>query len=462
MKDSGSFRDPSSHVYILDNRIFRGCKRGAEESMRLFLQSPFFKENNGRDIVKTREIKKEEIIEQGLDSNLANQYALWLEHERINFLSYPYEWSFNQLKRAACFHLALQLRAIKSGFQLRDASAYNVQFSGNMPTFIDLPSFELYREGEPWIAYRQFCQMFLAPLVLQAKAGVDVHSWLRGSLDGIDIISCSRLLPLKTYLDLNIIGHIHAHAVLARKINATSKKKNGIPARVSQKNLVNFIGSLKKYISRLENRKESYWKNYEYDNSYSDELLSEKKHIVSSFVNSNKINYLLDIGCNTGTFSEIALSSGAKNVIGIDTDSGALDIALTRPGLRGRNFHPLLYDLANPSPDLGWRLKERKSLKNRLPHFEASICLALIHHLVIGRNIPMVEFIDLLLELAPRGLIEFVKKEDQMVKALLQSREDIFSDYTTANFEKYFSERASLKRIASNNSSRIYYEFYKK
>jgi len=79
-----------------------------------------------------------------------------LRHERIPFVSYPYEWTFSMLRDAALLQLDLNLAALEEGMILKDSTPYNVQFRGSKPVFVDIGSFERLREGAPWVGYRQF------------------------------------------------------------------------------------------------------------------------------------------------------------------------------------------------------------------------------------------------------------------------------------------------------------------
>lgn len=459
LRDSGSFRDPSSHVYVSGSRVFRGIRGPNAAFLGEFLESAFYKERAGSAIVNSWVVSRQDLRKAKLPDDLLSEYDLWIEHQRLEFITYPYEWSFGQLRRAAIFQLDLNIQSLEAGFQLKDASAYNIQFVGNQPTFIDLPSFEIYQEGQPWIAYKQFCEMFFAPLVLHAYTGVSMQPWIRGNLDGIDLVDCSRVLPWKSYLSASVLGHIHAHAMASKKVSATSQAAEKKKVSVKKENLISLMKGLQSAIKGLKSRSASYWKDYENQNSYSSGLVLEKEQIVSDFAAEFAGKRLLDIGCNAGKFSEIALEMGVRSVIGMDFDEGALDQAIEREVLDGKDFSPLLYDFANPSPAIGWALNERKTLADRLPQCDGLICLALIHHLVIARNIPMQSFVDLILSLSPNGLVEFVSKDDPMVQGLLANREDIFHDYTSEAFEKCFVGRARIDRVDSENQSRIYYRY---
>ena len=162
IEEKGSFRDPAGKIYYKDNRVFRklsveGVKRFQElkdsDIITLSIKEGF--------LIGTKEIH-DQIIEK---SNL----ELILEHDKIPYVSYPYEWSFSQLKDAAIFHLNFHLFLLKNNATLIDASAYNVQFIGSELKFIDVLSIQKYKEGEYWKGHKQFCENFLNPLILKSK-----------------------------------------------------------------------------------------------------------------------------------------------------------------------------------------------------------------------------------------------------------------------------------------------------
>ena len=437
-KIPGSYRDPSSHVFMDENRIFRGVKGAAAVQMEAFIASPFFEKHNARNIVSTTICDARELKKSGFSAKLIKQYHLWLEHQKLDLITFPHEWSFQQLKAAALFHLKLQITALNAGYQIKDATSYNIQFMGTKPIFIDIPSFEPYEEGKPWVAYKQFCEHFLGPLMLHHHTSLDTDKIYRAYPDGIDLVTCSKLLPFSSYFNLSALGHIHLQAKASQKISSVSDRQLSKARQVTVKrqNLISMLRALIKAIERLKSDGATYWREYEHKNSYSTETMAEKDAVIKDFVIQNNLKRLIDLGCNAGKFSEIALNSGADHVIGMDIDSGALDTAIERFKNSPESFSPILFDMANPSPSLGWRLKERASIYERIPAVDGILCLAVIHHLVIARNIPMEEFVDAILPLAPQGIIEFVTKEDPMVIGLLSNREDIFDKYDQHYFEE--------------------------
>ena len=382
-----------------------------------------------------------------------------LKPYEINFISYPYEWCFSQLKDTALLILQTMIFALDHGMILKDASAYNVQFQFGKPIFIDTLSFAKYEEGMIWPAYRQFCQHFLAPLALMCKCDVRLSGLLANNIDGIPLDLASTLLPVKTWLHFSLLLHIHMHARSQRKYaDQANMKLINKREKVSKKSLIGLLDSLETLIKGLKWEPHgTEWSDYYYDTNYSDTALSEKKHIVRVFIEKCRGNTIWDLGANTGLFSLIAAETGA-NVISFDIDPGAVEKNYLQVKDNGiKNVLPLLQDLNNPSKNIGWSLQERDSLINRGP---ADICLvlALIHHLAISNNVPLIEVAEFLQKIAKMVIIEFVPKEDSQVKRLLATREDIFPNYNKFFFEEAFSQYFKIVAFQQvNKTNRIIY-----
>lgn len=458
----GSFRDPEGHVFVASGRVFRGIARRAANRLRGFIRSNFFKDRAGTSIVETWEIAPSEVMEAGVRETDVGAWAMWAEHKTVPLVTYPYEWSFECLKQAACLTLDLLADALRNGYTLKDASAFNVQFIDSRPIFIDVLSFVEYDEGAPFLGYKQFCEQFLAPLCLTAFAGIDFNQWFRGRLDGFDLIEASRALPLSTRFRPNVLMHIHSQAWAMRNLKSASRPMRSVGGRrtIPRRNLIALAENLRRYTGRLERRRRTYWQKYATHNSYDDRSRANKTHIAQEFVTRTRPVRLVDLGCNTGEYSMVAIDAGARTVIGVDTDCGAIDLATTQARRDSRPAQFLFWDIANPSPDLGWKREERTALERRMGRVDAVFCFALIHHLVIGRNIPLDEFVRWVCGLAPRGLIEFVPKSDPMTQGLLRDREDVFERYDRENFERALGECAAILKVHDMDSTaRTIFEF---
>lgn len=374
-----------------------------------------------------------------------------LEHPKLPFISYPYEWSFSALKSAALLQLDIYLRALEHGVTLTDATAYNIQFTGPQPIFIDHLAFCRYREGEYWLGHRQFCEQFLNPLLLRAKVGIAHNAWYRGAMEGISAQELSAVLPLRKKLSWNIFTHVVLQASLQRasmgnEAGAAVPAKGGLPQAAFR----NILTGLQSFISGLKtpNAEKSVWGEYPQDNSYASDEARCKREFVSKFAAAVQPEVIWDIGCNTGDYSKAALESGAKFAIGFDFDQLALDTGYSRAREEHLNFLPLFLDVSNPVPSQGWAQAERKGLAERATG-QAVLALALVHHLAITKNIPLENVVDWLVALAPNGIVEFVPKNDAMVQELLRLRDDIFDHYAEEVFLTILRRSCEIVEIAT-------------
>lgn len=458
MRSKSSFRDPNAHVFQFEDQIFRGLKGPAAVRTRDFLNSKLYQKWNGKALIGTK------ILAGGslppLPNEILGDYDLWLEHQKIDLISYPAEWTFGTLKRAACFYLDLCIEAITHGFFFKDASAYNIQFIGSKPVFIDLPSIEAYTEGAPWIAYKQFCEQFLAPLAINSFAGIEHNQFFRSNVDGLDLKTAQRLLPLSSYFSPTLLGHMHLHAWALKKATSErfQEKKTQIKS-VPRKNLLAMLHSLKRFLDKLEPKDQTYWSAYSGCNSYSTLTEQNKHKRVHEFCARLAGKSLIDLGCNSGEFSMTASRAGVRNIVGIDIDGLALDAAYSRMQASKSKFSGLQLDALNPTPAAGWRNTERSVIWDRITKSDGLICLAFMHHICIGRNVPIDMFLDLLFSLSNRVLIEFVPKEDPMCQGLLAHREDIFNDYSIKHFQECLEEKASIINVYQlKDSERVLFE----
>jgi ribosomal protein L11 methylase PrmA len=457
--DPASYRDPAGQVFIQDRRIFRTVAASAVEQYEFVRDSGLLSRLAlaGR-LVETVEVDSREIAGARADVRYL------LEHTPIPYLSYPYEWSFAALQCAALHHLGLQLDLLEQGAALSDASAYNVQFNGSRPVFIDLLSLRRYREGEYWLGHRQFCEQFLNPLLLRALLGVPHNAWYRGSLEGIPTAELAPLVPLRRRLSFSVLTHV---ILQARLHNAALRRPEQSIARVSGRQLpapalAHMLRQLRRWIARLRpaDRQPTAWARYGATHSYEAPEELAKRRFVAEFVTATRPRLLFDLGCNTGDYAMLALEAGAGMVVGWDNDQDALDAAFVRATDERLAFLPLFLDAANPSPDQGWRQTERQGFDHRASA-DALLALAFAHHLAIGRNIPLDQLVSWLVGLAPRGVIEFVPKADPTVQRMLALREDIFRDYEEAGFRSLLAGAARIVRseaISSTGRTLYWYE----
>lgn len=441
--EEGSFRDEHNRVYYQDEAVLRGVSGQALADFGEYSQLPFFSDgmNSGR-IVRTA-IETDPKLTRAI---LAEGWAGVLRHERAPVISYPYEWSFGMLKSAALLHLDILAKAIPTGWVLKDATAYNVQFVGARPCFIDITSFERYRKGSPWGGYRQFCMLFLIPLMLSAYRGIDFRPILRSRLDGIDPAEAAKYFPRSAALKPGVAAHVFLHARLQSAYSEVDA--NGKPAKTmnhSQDMVLGVIDGLRRLVAKLELPKaHTAWSHYDESHSYEDDSYQKKQAFVRRHIEARRWGRVWDIGCNTGTFSKICMPH-ADQVVSMDGDAMAIE-KLYREQKRDKNGNltPLIMDLANLSPGQGWRGVERKSLEARgTPDF--LLCLALIHHMVISANIPLRSYVEWVRSLDAAVIIEFVGRDDEMTRKLLKNKTKQHDDYTQENFEAVVSEMFTIK-----------------
>ena len=458
-RDGGSFRDPSGHVYEFDNRILRTISEGARGSYESARDSGVLK-----DLVDSGYLVASSELGRDDQPDAVPAAAYVVEHPRIPFISYPYEWSFGELKAAALHHLDMQIDLFKRGFVLSDATAYNVQFVGPNPVFIDLLSVRPYREGEFWYGHRQFCEQFLNPLLLRSVLGVTHNHWFRGSLEGIQTLHLAKMIPLKKRLSWNMFSQVTMPARLEqRALNApqASVEKVRSGKKLSKVAYNGFLTQLRNWIARLHpaDTGKTVWGDYATSHTYSDAEATAKSQAIREFAADVKPGTLIDLGCNSGDYSVAALEGGAKYVIGFDFDHRAVDLAFSRAQEQKLNFLPLWLDAANPSPNQGWWQAERRGFAERAKA-DGLIALAFEHHLAIGRNVPLADVVDWLISLAPVGIIEFVPKNDSTVQQMLALREDIFPDYTEEAFENAIRSKAKIiAKMPISKSGRTLYRY---
>lgn len=454
--EPGSFRDRHGRVFYDGDAVLRGVSQPALDDWEMLEAAPFFQRLHGEGkIVRTRRVEREAV-----DPALRGEWAGFLEHERIPFVSYPYEWSFGMLKDAALLQLELLDGALEADMILKDASAFNVQWRGASPVFIDTPSFQRLSPGEPWSGYRQFCQMFLYPLFLQAYKDVAFQPWLRGSIDGIPVEDCARLMSARDLLRRGVLTHVVLQARMQASYAQTRQdvrrelKSAGFRKELIAANARRLTG----LVERLSWRQaRSAWSHYAAEHSYTDADHARKAAFVREVVHERPRRLVWDLGCNTGTFSRIAAENAAY-VVAMDADHLAVERLYQSLKAEGvTTILPLVNNLADPSPALGWRLLERKSLPER-GRPDLTLVLALIHHIVIGANIPLPEFIAWLSGLGTDLVIEFVTREDPMVQTLLRNKEDQYDDYQLEVFEASLERSFSIvRREPLGSGTRILY-----
>jgi ribosomal protein L11 methylase PrmA len=438
-----SFRDPAGFVFSRDGLLYRQVNAGGAADYDRLMSSGLHAELVSRGWLVPH-------VESGAAGFTDGAHRV-LQPERIGFISYPYEWCFSELRDAALLTIDAQLLALEHGMSLKDASAYNVQFRDGRPLLIDTLSFEAYQEGRPWVAYRQFCQHFLAPLALMAHVDVHLSQLLRTCIDGIPLDLASKLLPGSTRWRFGLLAHLHLHARTQRAHaptddGGTASAMRARSVNVSRNGLVGLLQGLRSTVAKLAWKPAgTEWGDYYQATNYDEGAFAAKRQLVESFLSSVAPRTVWDLGANTGVFSRIASGIGADTVA-FDIDPAAVEQNYRQARAEGgRQPLPLLLDLTNPSPGLGWAGSERDSLEARGPA-DCAMALALIHHIAISNNVPLVNIARYLSRLCRNLVIEFVPKSDSQVRRLLASREDIFGNYDKAGFEAAFTTCFTLQR----------------
>lgn len=450
---ASSFRDPSGFLFTREGTLLRQVQPSYAPHYEKLRSSGLYDALVAQRLLVSH-------VELPLDEAASPGAAYVLRPERIPFVSLPYEWCFSQLRAAALLTLRVQQLALEHGMVLKDASAFNVQFRGTEPVFVDTLSFEQRVEGEPWIAYRQFCQHFLGPLALQALVDVRLRDLSRSHLDGVPLDLVSRLLPRRTWLQLWSMLHLHLHA---RSISRFASTRAGAatPAvrRVSTKGIEGIVAHLRGAIEsfRLKGAATE-WGDYEEQLGYNESERTAKHDAVSALLRGLAPSLVMDLGANAGEYSRIAQETGGR-VIAVDGDATAVERAYARFAAAAdpTAVLPLWIDLANPSPAQGWAHGEWPALTDRT-QVDVVLALALIHHLAIGNNVPIPAVLDFLMRLGRRAIVEWVPKDDPQVKRLLSSRTDIFTGYSEERFREAAEARFHIaSRTPIAGTGRVLY-----
>lgn len=428
-----SYRDPSGFVYVHAGKIYRQVNKSYANHYKQFITLGLYQSLCEKKYI----LPHEEINENILNDP---DWQLTLLPQQIPFINYPSEWCFEQLKDAALLTLQVARTSIDKGMILKDATPFNVQFINSQPVFIDTLSFEILDPAVPWIAYRQFCESFLFPLLIAHYNQIPVGSCILGFPDGIPVSYAAKLLPFKSKLNAGVWLHV----ILQNKL---SGRQSSDASRVtfSSKKMINLIDHLTNVISKLQYNSHSVWKNYYTDAVTDANYLSAKEKTVREWLSELEGEKLLDLGANNGYFSLIA-AENKFSVIALDNDEHCINSLYKK---NNKEDHlpvlPLCISLMQPTAATGFANKERSSFHERAKA-DVAMALALIHHLRIGNNVPLTMLASYFASLAPQLIIEFVPKEDEKTQLLLRNKKDIYPDYTASFFENVFSKHFRIEK----------------
>ena len=453
--ENTSYKDPAGFVFLYNNEIYRQINVEGKADYDYLLESKLYDELTKNELLIThREIS--------LEKEVSKNFYKFIKPQKIDFISYPYEWSFSALKDAALLTLKIQKISLKYKMSLKDASSYNVQFLNGKPIFIDTLSFEKHIKNEPWKAYNQFCRHFLAPLVLMSYVDISLNQLLVTNIDGIPLDIVSNMLPIKAKLNFGILLHICGHSRSQKKYS-NEKQSDCKKATMSIDSQLALIESLEDTIKSLKFPNiYTEWGNYYNNTNYSTKAFDEKKHVVNNFIDKIAPKTICDLGANRGDFSRIASSKNIQT-LSFDIDPIAVEDNYLYAKKNNEKFIlPLRQDFNNLSPSIGFMSNERTGFLDRFK-VDMVMALALIHHLAISNNLPFKNIASFFAKLGNHLIVEFIPKQDSKVQILLSSREDIFSNYNQENFETSFKEFFDIiDTIQLKDSARILYLMRKK
>ena len=428
MKLSSSFRDPAGAVFIKDQTLYRVIHSAYRKVYDHLMGSGLY----------------QGLVDEGLliphaevppDTISAEDVYKIIQPAAVPVISYPYEWCFSQLNHAALLTLKIMKRAMDDGMMLKDASAYNIQFWQGRPVLIDTLSFEFYSEGSPWPAYRQFCRHFLAPLALAGYCDSRLSQLSRVHLDGIPLDLASRILPKRTYFNFGLFVHIHLHARSEKYFESRSFNKN---RRVSKLSLLGMLESLESVTRSLKWKSKaeaSAWSDYDSLDSYSSQAAKEKEETVASWIEQMAPRQVWDLGGNAGNYGRIASRRGILTV-SLDSDPSACERCyLQTVRDQETNLLPVLGDLTNPSPSIGWENRERSALWDR-GNPDLVLVLALMHHLTLTHHISFSQWGAFLSRLSPWVILEFIPPDDPQVQKIIRACPERLEGYSRGFFEK--------------------------
>lgn len=441
-RDPASFRDPDAFIFFSDEHPYRALTRKYLPDYDMLLQSGLYDVLVERGLLVSHdEVASDQISRFELPEDVVTV----LKPRRIPLLSFPYEWSVPQLADAALATLEIMKLALARGMWLKDASAYNIQFFEGRPLLIDTSSFEKYPEGQPWPGYQQFCRHFLGPLALMSKVDARLARLLRDFTDGIPLELASSILPRTTWLRPGLLMHLHLHAAAQQRYSGAGARRPAT-GKVSKQGLEGILASLESAIASVQaSERQTEWGDYYETHNYSEASFAEKQRLVRELAGADVRGVVLDLGANDGTFGRLFAGS-AEHVVCLDIDHGAVlrNYGKVRRD-KEKNVLPLVFDLMNPSPAIGWANRERRALFDRVrPNLV--LALALIHHVCLSNNVPISDFIDLLWDLGGDVIVEWVPKDDPQALRLLAAREDVFDRYDETHFEQEATRKFAIAR----------------
>jgi 2-polyprenyl-3-methyl-5-hydroxy-6-metoxy-1,4-benzoquinol methylase len=444
-----SYRDPDGFVFCIENELYRQVNKSYRLNYELLLQSNLYQHLTEKKWL----VKHVPVNENFTDSA---EWFITLKPEKVPFISYPYEWSFDMLKDAALLTLDINKTAIEHGMILKDATPFNIQFTGVAPIFIDTLSFEKYNETLPWNAYKQFCECFLFPLMLSNYTKLEGQKFLSVYPDGLPINIVAAVLPFSGKWNINVWLYVYLQKNISHRAlgSANTMKTSG---KFNKKKMLDLLNGLYGYIKTLRFQHKQTWDDYYTTTIRGDGYLEEKEKIVKKFIQDLKLERVLDIGTNDGKFADI-VAGNAVYVLATDVTSNCINqLYLKQKHKPLKTLLPLVIDIANPTAAIGFLNKERQSFLQRLD-VEMVLALAVIHHLHFSNSIPLQKQAEFFSTIAKKYLlIEFVPFEDEKVKIITGRKQTDGHPYGISLFESLFSEKFIIEKKESLTNGRILY-----
>lgn len=453
-REPASFRDPCGHIYRKNNSVYRQVNQCYFDRFEHLHTSGLY-----AALSQDTRLVPHQIVEE------SEQHKV-IRPLQLDFISYPYEWSFGQLQDAARLTLEIHQSALDHGMILKDASGFNIQYRDGSPIFIDTLSFDFYKDNDPWVAYGQFCRHFLGPLLLAHYCDCDLNNLQIVHLDGIPLDIVSRMLPARTRISPFIQANIHLHAKSLAKHQGAGKSSR-VPG-LSLNAHKNIIQSMLNFIDALKFRAATEWSGYYEFANYEKSAFEEKERFVQEWISDHQVKRVWDIGGNNGHFSRL-IDDACDVIICSDIDPAAVDENYRTNKEQSRDkIIPLVVDYTNPPPAVGFDNVERRDLRARIDELgvDCILALALVHHLCISNNCSFEMLATSFSAVAEHLLIEFVAPDDSWATSLLDAKRgarELFSDYNRSNFEAVFSRYYEIVRsVDITNSERTLYHMIRR
>lgn len=442
-----SYKDPDARVVEKEGAYYRYIYQSYKEEYDHLMRSGLYLHLVEKGLIVSHE-------EVEIDINDPEIYKL-LFPQQINFLSYPFEWSFSQWRKAMLAFLAINQIALKYGMILKDATPYNYYLTKGKAVLFDTTSFVFFKENDLWFAYKQFCEEFLSPIALMKFHGQRWARLYRSHLRGLPLDFVSKQLGCKSWFNLTCLFHIHLHSRYNNK-SASNKRVQKTKTGFSVAKISHLLTMIQSTVKSWESAYQynSHWSSYYEKDIESKEYLRDKEKTVKKWLELTNPKTVIDLGANTGRFSLIA-SKYAEQVVALEYDDICVDyIEKTIQKESISNLTALIGDLAEMTPGLGILNKELKSLYER-GKSEMVLGLALVHHLCISKNLSILHIVELIANISSKyAIVEFIPKEDGKVQLLLQNRKDIFDKYKEDYFVKYLSRYFDIVKEKSLECSK--------